>query len=336
MELEEFNIKGSNTMKKRIIYLMCIINHVAFTYSMDAPLQIYQSIEQKECKKKYDMSACLKKIIRHEHILFIPLRDISHSFMDLSLKKQSEIKNALINCPLFSIALLPKELCYKIVTEVLDGDEIIANKFFCMPIIQAYELYHELKERGPLNIGGREIPIHTLFSISQKERNRLYGISNPHLLDIVAGKSESIVDREDYEALVQIIPDEKENINLSILPSFCERLRLCCKFNCTKIFNMESFYSKFIGLFILHAFLYGGGKLLHDKGYSSFGNAFFISGAMVDAASLLMLIGYEAYLFRDFVMENATPAIASVTNTELIPSDMYGEEIINLHDSIED
>jgi len=70
---------------------------------------------------------------------------------------------------------LPEEKIKKqIFMYMLDGDEESANIFCEMPVLQAFELYHEIKR----SLGDEKRPIGPLFKLAQEERNFIFNQCN--------------------------------------------------------------------------------------------------------------------------------------------------------------
>jgi len=142
-------------------------------------IPLMQSIHKSNNKSILEQK--IRNIERDEHILFIPLKDIRCSFEALSLNKQRQIKKRLTDCLLFYVGLLPAELQRQVIMYAVDHHEKAANKFLCMPLIQVYERYDEIRKYGSVEIG-RKISEQELFSCTKEQRSELLRIARPSLV----------------------------------------------------------------------------------------------------------------------------------------------------------
>jgi|GEM_PF-5460376 len=164
-----------------------------------AELLIFVSINAMDCtftraEKKEDLLAVLS------------FKSVDKAITLLSCDSKKSIERALLKSKIFTVALFPQEIRYEIFKKILNDDEESARQFDEMPIIDAYQLYHELQHIAPLMIGGVVIPGGRLFRLPTKIRKDLIAIGNPSIYEGIMGQTSSIITREKYEKIMCEIP----------------------------------------------------------------------------------------------------------------------------------
>ena len=161
------------------------------------------------------------------HILDMPMKDVRYSVERLPLERQQLLKHRLASSYTFNIAMLPKELCLKILHYAYDEDDqrSIVKVFFCTPMMQAIKL-HKKFQNNPIKIGGKKIQFSTFLMLSKEEKNKLRLIANPsQVSSFFEGTNDSVLSQENYETIINLVPD-LESAQITVLPSFWQRLEM--------------------------------------------------------------------------------------------------------------
>ena len=108
----------------------------------------------------------------------LKISQIGKSYYDLPVKCRGKIichMSPAVRMLHRVMLWLPEESIKKqIFVYMLDGDEEAANIFYKMPVLQAFQLYYEIKR----SLGDEKRPIGPLFKLAQEERNFIFNQLN--------------------------------------------------------------------------------------------------------------------------------------------------------------
>jgi len=219
-------------MNNTYLVFVILLTNINFFFGMDvAKENDVNSSPLHHTRRKIvelDMTPKAYPIAHCAQVLDIGMRDIRYSVEQLSLEQQQLLKHRLASSFTFNIAMLPKELCLKILHYAYDedGQQYNSNSFFCTPMIQAIMLHKEF-ESNPMKIGGKKIELSTYLMLSQEERNKIRSAVNPSILSsFFEGTNDSVLSQDNYETIIQLLPDDLEGAQVVQLPSFWQRLKL--------------------------------------------------------------------------------------------------------------
>lgn len=217
---------------KSIILFVVLFSYGSFLIGMDvAKENVVNSSLLRHTRRKIvelDMTPKAYPIAHCAQVLDIAMRDIRYSVEQLPLEQQQLLKHRLASSFAFNIAMLPKELCLKILHYAYDedGQQYNSNSFFCTPMMQAVMLHQEFRN-NPMKIGGKKIEFSTLLTLSPEERNKIRSAVNPSKLSsFFDGSSDAVMSQQDYETIIELIPDDLEGAQVVQLPSFGQRLKM--------------------------------------------------------------------------------------------------------------
>lgn len=187
--------------------------------------------------KRYDMNPQVRLIKRFTDIMNMPMRDIKCSVEALKPFQQYKINRILASSYTFNTAMLPKDICLYILQKAYGEpkqDESRKVSFFCTPMLKAIILHKNLCD-DPITIKGRSIVLSSYLMLSEKGRELLRSAANPSLASkYIEGKSDSVLSQEEYQVVLQVLPDGIDRGQLIQLPSWWDRVKMgfCGNYDC--------------------------------------------------------------------------------------------------------
>ncbi len=289
------------------IYIMFItlLTSNCFSIGMDLAKQTDNNASLLSTRRKtleLNMAPKIYPIEYCEQILNIPMKDIRCSVEKLSCEQQQKFKHVLTSNLTFNIAMLPNELCLKILCFAYDEDDQRYNsdRFFITPMIQAITLYKNFK-KNPIKIGGKEIQFGTFLMLSQEERRAIRSAVNPsRLSSFFDGTSDSVLSSENYETIAQLLSYDLEGAQVIRLPSFWQRLKLglCGDYEVCD----TSKRCLMLSLLASMQLSWGLGRVLCDNGYPVAGAISYSIGGIIDAGILIGGALYGISQCRNYIV----------------------------------
>jgi len=136
----------------------------------------------------------------------------------LNSQKKKYVNDNLSQSFLFSFAVCPKEIRYKILTTMLDNDEESAQIFDTKPIFAVFEHYKYAKTYAPLKISNKIYSAGILFRCSKEEIDQMRGVFQPFaFIEKSMGYKKNIVSEKQLKSIQAMREDITQGLQVRVV-----------------------------------------------------------------------------------------------------------------------